>query len=168
EVGRWHLENIVAATLEASLRPGSQSRESEDQNMAHYGNALDFMSTHAEQRYRDLVYNTEGFDDYFYASTPIAEIAGLNIGSRPSARRSSQRIDDLRAIPWGFSWAQCRLMLTGWFGMGTALDNYINVGCAGSPATPKERLQELQKMLREWPFFRTLISNMEQIGRAHV
>lgn len=163
EVGRWHLENIVAATLEASLRPGSQSRESEDQNMAHYGNALDFMSTHAEQRYRDLVYNTEGFDDYFYASTPIAEIAGLNIGSRPSARRSSQRIDDLRAIPWGFSWAQCRLMLTGWFGMGTALDNYINVGCAGSPATPKERLQELQKMLREWPFFRTLISNMEQV-----
>src|SRR3546814_2485884 len=67
------------------------------------------MSTVAQETYRDLVYRTPGFTDYFFASTPIREIAGLNIGSRPASRKSNQRIEDLRAIPWGFSWAQCRL-----------------------------------------------------------
>src|SRR3546814_10195647 len=70
------------------------------------------MSTVAQETYRDLVYRTPGFTDYFFASTPIREIAGLNIGSRPASRKSNQRIEDLRAIPWGFSWAQCRLILT--------------------------------------------------------
>jgi phosphoenolpyruvate carboxylase len=163
EVGRWHLELFVAATLEASLKPGSSASQQEDDNMAQFGAALDHMSDLAEQSYRDLVYGTEGFNDYFFASTPILEIAGLNIGSRPASRKASQKIEDLRAIPWGFSWAQCRVMLTGWYGVGTALSTYVERGCSGSPDTPEERLSQLQQMARSWPFFRTLLSNMEQV-----
>src|SRR3546814_488715 len=110
-----------------------------------------------------LVYRTPGFTDYFFASTPIREIAGLNIGSRPASRKSNQRIEDLRAIPWGFSWAQCRLILTGWYGVGTALHAYLEHGCANSPATRPKRLAQLQAMTRDWPFFQTLMSNMEMV-----
>ncbi len=163
EVGRWHLETFVAATLEASLAPHTSASKSEDDNMAQFGAILDFMSDVAQQSYRDLVYQTPGFNDYFFASTPILEIAGLNIGSRPASRKASQKIEDLRAIPWGFSWAQCRLMLTGWYGVGTALQTYIDKGCDTSPATSAERLEQLQQMAQVWPFFRTLLSNMEQV-----
>ncbi|WP_084135805.1 phosphoenolpyruvate carboxylase [Pollutimonas bauzanensis] len=163
EVGRWHLENFVAATLEASLTPNPSAAQTEDDNMAHFGAALDFMAGVAQQSYRALVYETPGFDDYFFASTPILEIAGLNIGSRPAARKPSQKIEDLRAIPWGFSWAQCRVMLTGWYGVGTALLAYVENGCEHSPDSPAQRLEQLREMARIWPFFRTLLSNMEQV-----
>jgi len=163
EVGRWHLENFVAATLETSLAANSSVSQTEDENMARFGAALDFMSAVAQQSYRSLVYETPGFDDYFFASTPILEIAGLNIGSRPASRKASQRIEDLRAIPWGFSWAQCRLMLTGWYGVGTALRTYVEQGTERGPATAQERLAQLQEMARVWPFFNTLLSNMEQV-----
>src|SRR5690606_30325600 len=124
---------------------------------------MSWMSEQAQTAYRALVYGTRGFTDYCFAATPIREIAGLNIGSRPAARKSTQRIEDLRAIPWGFSWAQCRLMLTGWYGVGTALKRYVDEGCDGAPDTPEARLAQLQEMAREWPFFRTLVSNMEQV-----
>lgn len=163
EVGRWHLENFVAATLESSLANNGAQSQSEDDNMARFGAALDFMSDVAQQSYRELVYGTPGFNDYFFASTPILEIAGLNIGSRPASRKASQKIEDLRAIPWGFSWAQCRLMLTGWYGVGTALRAYVQQGCDGAAATQDERLAQLQEMAEVWPFFRTLLSNMEQV-----
>lgn len=163
EVGRWHLELIVAATLEASLKPAPAASKAEDENMARYGAALDVMSQTAQDAYRDLVYGTAGFNDYFFAATPIREIAELNIGSRPSSRKRLQRIEDLRAIPWGFSWAQCRLLLTGWYGVGTALDRYVRQGCPGSPTTAKARLAQLQDMEQTWPFFATLLSNMEQV-----
>lgn len=163
EVGRWHLETFVAATLEASLAPNSSATQTEDDNMAHFGAVLDFMANVAQQSYRALVYETRGFNDYFFASTPILEIAGLNIGSRPAARKASQKIEDLRAIPWGFSWAQCRLMLTGWYGVGTALQAYIDQGCEHSPDSAEARLAQLQEMAHTWPFFRTLLSNMEQV-----
>ena len=163
EVGRWHLENFVAATLESSLAANAAQSQSEDDNMAHYGAVMDFMSGIAQESYRDLVYGTAGFNDYFFASTPILEIAGLNIGSRPAARKASQKIEDLRAIPWGFSWAQCRLMLTGWYGVGTAMRTYVDQGCEGAPATPDQRLHQLCQMAEAWPFFRILLSNMEQV-----
>ena len=163
EVGRWHLELLVAATLEASLAPHQTAVQVEDENMTRFAAALDYMSGVAQESYRNLVYGTPGFNDYFFASTPILEIADLNIGSRPSARKPSQKIEDLRAIPWGFSWAQCRLLLTGWYGMGTALQAYVTDGCAGSPSTSEERLSQLQEMARTWPFFSTLLSNMEQV-----
>ncbi len=163
EVGRWHLENIVAATLEASLIPAADATAAENARLEKYFNAMRWMSDQAQAAYRKLVYGTEGFTEYFFAATPIREIADLNIGSRPSARKATQRIEDLRAIPWGFSWAQCRLMLTGWYGVGTALKRYVDEGCKGAPATPGARLAQLQEMAREWPFFRTLLSNMEQV-----
>src|SRR5690606_20605613 len=78
-------------------------------------------------------------------------------------RKATHKIEDLRAIPWGFSWAQCRLLLTGWYGVGTALRSYIENGHGSSPATPALRLAQLQQMARNWPFFRTLLSNMEQV-----
>ena len=162
-VGRWHLENIVAATLQASLPAAQEAQQTDDEHMAQFGHVLEFLSEQAQASYRDLVYETPGFGDYFFASTPIREIAGLNIGSRPAARKANQRIEDLRAIPWGFSWAQCRLMLTGWYGVGRALHSYVSHGAPGAPATEQARLEQLQRMQREWPFFRTLLSNMEQV-----
>ena len=174
EVGRWHLELFVAATLEASLA-GAPAARHEDQHATEYGEAMAWMSQTARQAYRDLVYGTEGFTDYFFASTPIREIAGLNIGSRPSSRKALQRIEDLRAIPWSFSWAQCRLPLPGWYGVGTALSRYLDEGGPDQALGRDVRLRRLQSMARDWPFFRTLLSNMEQvlaktdlvIGRAY-
>ena len=163
EVGRWHLENIVAATLEASLTPPAEAARIENERMQKYFAVMSWMSEQAQSAYRDLVYGTKGFTEYFFAATPIREIAGLNIGSRPAARKATQRIEDLRAIPWGFSWAQCRLMLTGWYGVGTALQRYVEEGCDAAPASREARLAQLQEMAREWPFFRTLLSNMEQV-----
>ncbi len=163
EVGRWHLENIVAATLEASLTPLAEATAAENARLEKYFDAMRWMSEQAQAAYRKLVYGTEGFTEYFFAATPIREIAELNIGSRPSARKATQRIEDLRAIPWGFSWAQCRLMLTGWYGMGTAMKRYVEEGCKGAPPSAEKRLAQLQEMAREWPFFRTLLSNMEQV-----
>jgi phosphoenolpyruvate carboxylase len=86
----------------------------------------------------------------------IGEIATLNIGSRPSSRRQTRRIEDLRAIPWVFSWAQCRLMLPGWYGFGTAARTWL-------AAHPDDGLALLQAMYREWPFFETLLSNMDMV-----
>jgi phosphoenolpyruvate carboxylase len=106
------------------------------------------------------VYETPGFTDYFFAATPIKEIAGLNIGSRPASRKANQRIEDLRAIPWGFSWGQCRVTLPGWYGFGSAVEQYL--GKTGSNPRNHELLL-LQKMQRSWPFFRTLLSNMDMV-----
>jgi len=179
DVGQSHLELLVAATLQTSLAPARRSSHAEDENMARFGAAMDLMSEVARRRYRELVYETPGFSDYFFASTPILEIAELNIGSRPSARKAGRNIEDLRAIPWGFSWAQCRLLLPGWYGVGSALRHYVESGlpapgdAAASAAgaqgmadvagTPQARLAQLREMARSWPFFRTLLSNMEQV-----
>ncbi len=110
--------------------------------------------------YRALVYETPGFTDYFFSSTPIREIAELNIGSRPASRKASQAIEDLRAIPWGFSWGQCRLTLPGWYGFGSAVRDFLDTPGAKSKAG---QIALLQKMVRQWPFFRTLLSNMDMV-----
>jgi phosphoenolpyruvate carboxylase len=103
------------------------------------------------------VYETPGFTDYFFAATPIAEIAELNLGSRPASRKSTRRIEDLRAIPWGFSWGQCRLLLPGWFGFGAAVSGWLAEG------NRDERLALLREMGEHWPFFATLLSNMDMV-----
>ncbi|RBL82352.1 phosphoenolpyruvate carboxylase [Streptomyces cavourensis] len=163
EVGRWHLELLVAATLESSLAPRAEATSAEDAHMAHHGPAMTFMSETAQRSYRGLVYDTPRFAEYFFAATPIAEIAGLNIGSRPASRKKGQRIEDLRAIPWGFSWAQCRLMLTGWYGMGSAIEAYLETGAPDAPRSKRGRLAQLREMAQDWPAFRTLLSNMEMV-----
>jgi phosphoenolpyruvate carboxylase len=110
--------------------------------------------------YRALVYDTPGFTEYFFGATPIREIAQLNIGSRPASRKPSQRIEDLRAIPWSFSWGQCRLTLPGWYGFGTAVKQFLH---AGPAASPREAVAMLQRMYRQWPFFSALLSNMDMV-----
>jgi phosphoenolpyruvate carboxylase len=112
------------------------------------------------QAYRALVYDTPGFSDYFFEATPLREIAGLNIGSRPASRKPSQRIEDLRAIPWGFSWAQCRLTLPGWLGFGSAVNAFIDE----HPTLSRTQAWALlRRMHKDWPFFRTLLSNMDMV-----
>ena len=154
EIGRRNLETLVAATLEATLLQPTKSA-----SKAFLAAAAE-LSAHSMGAYRALVYETPGFTEYFFSATPLREIAELNIGSRPASRKPSQRIEDLRAIPWGFSWGQCRLTLPGWFGFGSAVTAFIR---ADTPEQSRERLALLQRMYRQWPFFRTLLSNMDMV-----
>ena len=163
EIGRKNLELLLTATLESSLAPRKQAAQTEADYVDDYGPAMSFLSGAAQGAYRGLVYDTPGFADYFFMSTPINEIAGLNIGSRPSARKPSHRIEDLRAIPWGFSWAQCRLMITGWYGVGSAVERYLEEGAPGAPRSKKARLALLREMAGAWPAMRTMLSNMEMV-----
>jgi phosphoenolpyruvate carboxylase len=151
EVGRSNLEILAAATLEASLLHPRQPAPKPD-----YLVAMDELSDLAFKAYRGLVYETDGFVDYFWNSTVINEIATLNIGSRPASRKKTRAIEDLRAIPWVFSWAQCRLMLPGWYGFGSAVETWIK-------AHPDQGMPFLKELYREWPFFRMLLSNMDMV-----
>ena len=151
EVGRHNLEILAAATLEASLLQPKHSAPRDE-----YIAAMETLSNLAYAAYRNLVYETDGFEDYFWASTVISEISTLNIGSRPASRTKTRRIEDLRAIPWVFSWAQCRLMLPGWYGFGSAVNQWI-------AQHPDKGLAFLQELYREWPFFQTLLSNMDMV-----
>ena len=151
EVGRRNLEILAAASLEATLLQPDQAAPREE-----YFAAMEELSTHAYRAYRNLVYETAGFERYFGESTVIGEIANLNIGSRPASRKSSTRIEDLRAIPWVFGWSQCRLMLPGWYGFGTAIKAWL-------AARPRDGIRILREMYREWPFFQTLLSNMDMV-----
>ncbi|QDP24917.1 phosphoenolpyruvate carboxylase [Bradyrhizobium cosmicum] len=151
EVGRSNLEILAAATLEASLLHPRQSAPRRE-----YLTAMDELSGLAFKAYRGLVYETEGFVDYFWASTVINEIATLNIGSRPASRKKTRAIEDLRAIPWVFSWAQCRLMLPGWYGFGSAVEQWI-------AQHPDKGMPFLKELYNEWPFFRMLLSNMDMV-----
>ena len=156
EIGRRNLETLVAATLEATLLHPTKSAPKAFLDAATEISALSFAA------YRKLVYDTPGFTDYFFAATPIREIAELNIGSRPAVRpkdgKASRNIEDLRAIPWSFSWGQCRVALPGWAGFGSAIEDWL-----GSASQRKTRLALLQKMHRQWPFFRTLLSNLDMV-----
>ncbi len=140
------LEAIASATLLASL--GTDSVAVEGTN--RFAVAMQSISKAAFQHYRGLVYETEGFKTFFRQMTPLLEIAGLKIGSRPASRTTSDRIEDLRAIPWVFSWAQARVMLPGWYGVGQALHSFEDQGL-------------LREMLHAWPFFRTTLDNLEMV-----
>jgi phosphoenolpyruvate carboxylase len=151
DTGRRNLEVLLAATLEASLTDHENKVEPAEQFHA----VMDELSLRAFNAYRGLVYETPGFTTYFRQSTVVSEIALLNIGSRPASRKASERIEDLRAIPWVFSWAQCRLMLPGWYGFGAAVDGYL----AANP----QGLVTLRRMVKSWPFFQSLLSNMDMV-----
>jgi phosphoenolpyruvate carboxylase len=121
-----------------------------------YLDAMEQLSADAYRAYRDLVYETPGFVRFFRESTVVGEIANLNIGSRPASRKPSDKIEDLRAIPWVFSWAQMRLMLPGWYGFGSAVTAWCE-------ARPTDGMDMLKDMHREWPFFQMLLSNMDMV-----
>jgi phosphoenolpyruvate carboxylase len=163
EIGRRNLETLVAATLEATLLP--EARAIDPVFLA----AAERLSRAGMAAYRALVYETPGFTDYFFDATPIREIAGLNIGSRPASRKASRRIEDLRAIPWGFSWGQCRLALPGWYGIGAAVAAFLDGGepdagdAAAQAGSREDRLELLRRMYRDWPFFKALLSNVDMV-----
>lgn len=159
EIGRRNLETLVAATLESTLLEDTQATPEVFLQTAQR------LSDESFAAYRGLVYDTSAFAPYFFESTPIGEIAQLNIGSRPAARpkggSTKPRIEDLRAIPWGFSWGQCRLTLPGWLGFGAAVNAFLNEPPAG--LKKRDALALLQRMYLEWPFFKALISNIDMV-----
>ncbi|RYY42593.1 MAG: phosphoenolpyruvate carboxylase, partial [Sphingomonadales bacterium] len=146
ESAQTNLEAMASATLLASLEPQRLS----DADAARFEGAMEQLSTTAFKAYRDLVYGTDGFTTFFRQLTPIAEIAGLKIGSRPASRKKSDAIEDLRAIPWVFSWAQARVMLPGWYGVGHALAAFPDRGL-------------LREMAAGWPLFASTLANMEMV-----
>jgi phosphoenolpyruvate carboxylase len=152
EIGRRNLETLMSAALEATLLQRTEKAEPAFLDLAER------LSQESMKAYRALVYETPGFTDYFFAATPIAEIAQLNIGSRPASRKPTRAIEDLRAIPWGFSWGQSRVTLPGWYGFGSAVAAVV--AASGDAAATRALLA---RMNRDWPFFRTLISNMDMV-----
>jgi phosphoenolpyruvate carboxylase len=141
-----NLESISSATLLASLEQASLS----EHDRLRFAAAMDRLSAQACREYRSLVYETAGFPVFFRQMTPLKEISELKIGSRPASRSQSDRIEDLRAIPWVFSWAQARVMLPGWYGVGQALESF------GDDAL-------LREMHDAWPFFRATLDNLEMV-----
>jgi phosphoenolpyruvate carboxylase len=152
DIGRRNLETLVAGTLEATMVPHGHPDEDLEE---HYG-IMDRLSEAAFRAYRRLVYETPGFVTFFRQATPITEIADLHIGSRPASRRQSDQIEDLRAIPWVFSWSQSRIMLPGWYGFGTGVEDFLKREGDGG-------LQTLRAMHRVWPFFQAMLSNMDMV-----
>ncbi len=150
-LARDHLEALLAATLEASAASigGARSVPAAGDDAMHELSALAFAA------YRDLVYEAPRFAEFFRELTPLGEIAELNVGSRPAARTRSGRIEDLRAIPWVFSWSQVRLMIPGWYGAGSAFEHWAGADEA--------RVRTLRDMYHGWPMFRTTISNMAMV-----
>ncbi|MBU0541931.1 MAG: phosphoenolpyruvate carboxylase [Gammaproteobacteria bacterium] len=150
-LGRRNLEVLVSANLMVS-----EHTELTREVPTKYLELMAKLSDHAFNAYRDLVYNTDGFLEYFKQSTVISEIASLNIGSRPASRKANWTIEDLRAIPWVFSWAQSRVMLPGWYGFGTAVAKLRN-------GLNEADLLELQAMAKQWPFFNTMLSTLNMV-----
>ncbi len=153
ESGSAHrnLESLVAGTLESSLLDveglGSGAEAAYE--------VFEELADAAREAYARLVHRTPGFVDYFRASTPIAEVADLNLGSRPASRKPTSSVSDLRAIPWVMAWSQSRVMLPGWYGTGSAIQEWAG--------TDSERWQTLRDLYRRWPFFRTVMSNLAQV-----
>jgi phosphoenolpyruvate carboxylase len=146
-----NLETLLAATLESTLLDveglGDVAGPAYD--------ILDELADRAQRAYSELVHETDGFVDYFLQSTPVSEIGSLNVGSRPTSRKQTSSISDLRAIPWVMAWSQSRVMLPGWYGTGTAIEEWIAGG--------EGRLETLRELYERWPFFQTVLSNMAQV-----
>jgi phosphoenolpyruvate carboxylase len=151
QMAQRNLETLLAATLESTLL-----------DVEGLGDAagpayeiLDELADRAQRAYTELVHETPGFVDYFLQSTPVSEIGSMNVGSRPTSRKPTSSISDLRAIPWVMAWSQSRVMLPGWYGTGSAIEGWI----AGGDG----RLEKLRDLYQRWPFFQTVLSNMAQV-----
>jgi phosphoenolpyruvate carboxylase len=151
QMAQRNLETLLAATLESTLL-----------DLEGLGDAagpayeiLDELADRAQRAYTELVYETPGFVDYFLQSTPVSEIGSMNIGSRPTSRKPTSSIADLRAIPWVLAWSQSRVMLPGWYGTGSAVQSWIADGDG--------RIELLRDLYQRWPFFQTVLSNMAQV-----
>lgn len=148
ELAIKNIETVTAAVIQASIVPTMPP------GLQYTHQLLEQLSEDARIEYRNLVYDTEGFLEFFNHVTPIQEISELQISSRPARRKGKRDFSSLRAIPWVFSWTQARYLLPAWYGVGTALQKYVSLN-------PEKHLAELQSIYRQWPFFRTLISKVE-------
>lgn len=145
----YQLENMLVASLSHVLLAH------EVQDSKPYEAVMNRLVDWSYQAYRQLVFATPGFSEFFFQATPIKEVSQLNIGSRPASRKKVTDIDGLRAIPWVFSWSQSRMMFPGWYGVGTAFQRFIE--------EDPSHLALLQEMYAEWPFFRALLSNVDMV-----
>ncbi|BBY29698.1 phosphoenolpyruvate carboxylase [Mycolicibacterium sediminis] len=154
-IAHRNLETLLAATLESTLLDVEGLGDTAEPAYE----VLDDLAARAQRAYGALVHDTDGFVEYFKASTPVSEIGALNIGSRPASRKPTESISDLRAIPWVLAWSQSRVMLPGWYGTGTAVEEWLDAG----PETRDEKVGVLRDLYERWPFFRTVLSNMAQV-----
>lgn len=155
QLARRNLESLLSATLESTLLDVEGLGDTAEPAYA----VLEEVAALAQRAYAELVHETDGFVEYFKASTPVSEIGSLNIGSRPSSRKPTESIADLRAIPWVLAWSQSRVMLPGWYGTGSAFEQWVQAG----PESEDERLATLHDLYERWPFFRSVLSNMAQV-----
>jgi phosphoenolpyruvate carboxylase len=151
QIAQRNLETLLAATLESTLLDVEGLGEAAGPAYE----VLDELADRAERAYAELVHETEGFVEYFLQSTPVSEIGSLNVGSRPTSRKPTSSISDLRAIPWVMAWSQSRVMLPGWYGTGSAVEGWIAGG--------EGRVEVLRDLYQRWPFFQTVLSNMAQV-----
>ncbi|BBX61037.1 phosphoenolpyruvate carboxylase [Mycobacterium saskatchewanense] len=155
QTARRNLESLLAATLESTLLDVEGLGDAAEPAYA----VLNEVATLAQRAYAELVHDTPGFVEYFKQSTPVSEIGSLNIGSRPTSRKPTESISDLRAIPWVLAWSQSRVMLPGWYGTGSAFEQWIKEG----PESEAERVKTLHELYERWPFFRSVLSNLAQV-----
>lgn len=148
----YNLEMLVSATINRMIT----KKKSDTSTSNRYEHIMDQVVERSYQIYRDLVFGNEYFYDYFFESSPIKAISSFNIGSRPAARKTITEIGGLRAIPWVFSWSQSRVMFPGWYGVGSSFKEFID-------ENPKENLAFLRKMYKNWPFFQSLLSNVDMV-----
>nr|MBC9720480.1 phosphoenolpyruvate carboxylase [Lactobacillus sp.] len=147
----YNLEMLASAAIDRMVSKQAVSEES----ITDFRSSMDKIVEESNKIYRKLVFENPAFLDYFFQATPIKEISNLNIGSRPASRKKLTDFSGLRAIPWVFSWSQSRIMFPGWYGVGSAFANFIN-------ADPTH-LKELQEMYKGWPFFHSLLSNVDMV-----
>jgi phosphoenolpyruvate carboxylase len=162
-IAERNLEQMLDAQLRARYEAIRQPREEVPEEWTE---ALETMADAARQEYRDLL-NSEGFVEYFERATPITVIEELNLGSRPASRSGKRTVEDLRAIPWVFSWTQSRAILPGWYALGVGIEAYLDGaerGSANSASGDEPRAEggdreTLREMYDNWPFFRTMLDN---------
>ena len=161
DLGRRNFETLISASLLANFSESAADKTSKHKRPENelWWSIMGQLSESARLAYRKLVYETPRFVEFFRGATPISEIAELNIGSRPASRKASNSIEDLRAIPWVFSWSQCRLSIPGWYGFGSAVENWTEKHPEGEAAA----LASLRQMYLQWPFFQTVLANMDMV-----
>ncbi|MCO4464577.1 phosphoenolpyruvate carboxylase [Streptococcus infantarius subsp. infantarius] len=151
DVAYYNLEMLLSATVDRIVTRMITNPDEIDT----FRETMDGIVTYSNGVYRDLVFGNPHFYDYFFEATPIKEVSSLNIGSRPAARKTITEISGLRAIPWVFSWSQSRIMFPGWYGVGSAFKHFIDA--------EEGNLEKLQHMYEKWPFFHSLLSNVDMV-----
>ena len=148
----YNLETLFSAVIE---RMNADMVNIDIRDIPEIKEMMDEIVEDSYKIYRKLVFENPNFYNYFFEATPIKEVSSLNIGSRPASRKKITDIGGLRAIPWVFSWSQSRIMLPGWYGVGTAFSNFIN--------KDSRNIDKLRTMYKDWPFFTSLLSNVDMV-----